>query len=75
MNFIRARREELSVPLAIKEAREIIEMGEVLKVEYLEIVDERTLQPKSDWSNPERIRIFVAANVDRVRLIDNMKFY
>ena len=44
------------------------------KKEYLEIADNETLEPVSDWSN-KNIRAFAAIYLGNVRLIDNIKLF
>lgn len=43
-------------------------------LEYFELADDRTLQPVSDWSEPQGIIGFVAVHLGKVRLIDNIRF-
>jgi|SRR5690554_620480 len=42
------------------------------KPEYVEIVDEENLKPITNWSEAKRPRVFVAAYLSEVRLIDNL---
>ncbi|MEX2380133.1 MAG: pantoate--beta-alanine ligase [Vicingaceae bacterium] len=42
------------------------------KPEYFEIVDEKSLKPIKKWSESKRPRVFVAAYLGAVRLIDNL---
>ena len=56
-----------------KQSIEKIEQNSNLKVEYLEIVDDNSLQNISDWNNSSNITSCVAAMCGDVRLIDNMK--
>jgi pantoate--beta-alanine ligase len=46
-----------------------------LELEYLQSADESSLQPivKTDW--PEHVRLFIAARLGNVRLIDNMRLF
>ena len=50
-----------------------IDSDPLLETEYFEIVDERTLNPVSDWSEETGKIACVAVRVGTVRLIDNMK--
>ena len=43
------------------------------ELEYIEIVDEETLQPTETTSSKNRLRAFVAIKVNEVRLIDNIR--
>lgn len=45
----------------------------ILKLEYFEIADEKTLRPIVDCENSEHIRAFVAVFAGDIRLIDNLK--
>ncbi|REJ84982.1 MAG: pantoate--beta-alanine ligase [Bacteroidetes bacterium] len=49
-----------------------IEKNNLLKVEYLEIVDSMTLKPIHDWHETEHIRCCAAVFAGKVRLIDNV---
>jgi pantoate--beta-alanine ligase len=44
-----------------------------LEVEYVEIVDEQTLQPVKNWCDSRHIRLCVAVYAHPVRLIDNIQ--
>ncbi|MDR1895492.1 MAG: pantoate--beta-alanine ligase [Prevotellaceae bacterium] len=44
-----------------------------LSVEYLEIVDGKTLQPVLNWNHQGEIFACVAVNVGKIRLIDNVQ--
>ena len=44
------------------------------ELEYFEIADDKTLQPVSNWSESQGIVGFIAAYLDKVRLIDNIRF-
>ncbi len=54
---------------------EMIESSGNLKVEYVEISDEVTLEPVSEWSASKHARCFAAVFCEGVRLIDNMPLY
>jgi len=47
-------------------------LKEDFKPEYFTIVDEETLKPIQSWSDTAKPRVFVAAYLSSVRLIDNM---
>ncbi|MDR0667373.1 MAG: pantoate--beta-alanine ligase [Prevotellaceae bacterium] len=49
-----------------------INADEELEVEYVEIVDERTLQPIAHWHDAQHPRLCVAVYAPPVRLIDNI---
>ena len=51
----------------------MIEEHGIMKVEYLEIADEETLQPARDWKQYSMLRCFTAVQLGNVRLIDNVK--
>ena len=70
LNYANNNRKELS-PAALKElVIEYFNQGE-LELEYLEIVDSKTLQPISVWN--AKARMCIAAYCGDVRLIDNME--
>jgi pantoate--beta-alanine ligase len=50
----------------------MMESGGLMKVEYLEIADSNTLEPLSSWEESSFPRVFVAVQVGKVRLIDNI---
>jgi pantoate--beta-alanine ligase len=53
-------------------ALEVIEQEQLVRLEYLEVVDARTMQPVSRVEGP--VRVAVAAWLGKVRLIDNVGF-
>lgn len=42
-----------------------------LELEYVEICDQATLKPLKEWDDAKHARIFIAAELGKVRLIDN----
>ncbi len=63
-------------PSEIKQkAIAIIEASGKLKVEYIEIADEETLQPIQNWDQNKHIRCFAAVYCESVRLIDNIQLF
>lgn len=60
---------------SVKETKEFVEdrfSKTLLKLEYFEIADEKTLKPVTDKSGSGRIRAFIAAFAEDIRLIDNL---
>jgi len=60
---------------SVKETKEFVEdrfSKTLLKLEYFEIADEETLKPVTDKSGSGRIRAFIAAFAEDIRLIDNL---
>ena len=55
-----------------RKAITMIESSGKLKVEYVEIADEETLQPAKNWNQHKHIRCFVAVYCEKIRLIDNI---
>ncbi len=47
-------------------------LGKDFKIEYIKIVDEDTLLPINNWSDTTHPRVFIAAYLSHVRLIDNL---
>lgn len=70
---IRDNWRNLTVADAKAEAIRRMEDETRIKVEYLEIADESTLEPVTDWNASPRLRVFVAAHIGDVRLIDNVE--
>ena len=62
-------------PLAslLNEAKQYLNSHSGMDVEYLQVVDENTLMPLSDWDDEVCGRVFVALFLGDVRLIDNLK--
>ncbi len=44
-------------------------------VEYVDFVNEATLQSINSWNEADSIRCFLAVRADKIRLIDNIKIY
>jgi pantoate--beta-alanine ligase len=73
--FIKDNREKYT-PAEIKhKAIEMIESTGRLKTEYIEIADDETLEPISDWNESKNPRSFAAVFCEGIRLIDNMPVY
>ena len=70
--FIHDTRNKYSVKDIKQKAINIIEENGMLKVEYLEIADESTLQPIQDWNESKHLRVFASVKAGNVRLIDNV---
>lgn len=61
-------------PADIKErAIEMIESSGKLKVEYVEISEEESLQPVNNWNPKKHFRCFAAVYCEDIRLIDNIQ--
>jgi pantoate--beta-alanine ligase len=72
LSFIRDNRSSMTVEEAKQKAKSIIESNGTMKIEYLEIADEATLQPVAEWNSAPKLRCFIAAHLGTVRLMDNM---
>jgi pantoate--beta-alanine ligase len=70
--FIRDNQKNYSLNEIKKKALEMIEESGRLKVEYLEIAGEETLQPAMDWNASKQLRAFASVQAGNVRLIDNV---
>jgi len=70
--FVGSNWNNFSVAEIKQKAIQQIEKPGMMKVEYLEIADEETLQPVSDWSSSKPARCFTAVQLGKVRLIDNV---
>ncbi len=49
--------------------------GSALEIEYVQIVNEDTLQKIDSWEDVKSARIFIAAHISGVRLIDNVSLF
>tara|TARA_B100001109_G_scaffold253657_1_gene251788 strand:- start:15836 stop:16681 length:846 start_codon:yes stop_codon:yes gene_type:complete len=70
MNYCKQHKEE-KTPIQLME-HGLKQLKNDFKTEYFQIVDEDTLKPIESWEDTERPRVFVAAYLSTVRLIDNM---
>jgi len=64
----------LTVPELVRWMTEEINKSPYLDVEYVDIVDENTLQPVTSWNHSGNVVVCVAARCGNVRLIDNLVF-
>jgi pantoate--beta-alanine ligase len=56
-----------------KWVKDTIDADPELKMEYVEIVDAKTLQPIKAWDDAKNIQLCVAVHANTIRLIDNIK--
>lgn len=56
-------------------AKEKLEAVEGFQLEYVEVADDRYLQPVAHWNDVAGARIFVALQLGPVRLIDNVRIF
>lgn len=56
-------------------AKEKLEAVEGFLLEYVEVADDRYLQPVAHWNDVAGARIFVALQLGPVRLIDNVRIF
>lgn len=73
--YIRDNWQHKSLLDTCREAIYKIEKNGLMKVEYLEAADSNTLEPIVDWRQSEFPRVFVAVQVGKVRLIDNIGIF
>lgn len=64
--------DQLSIVEAIKQGGLFLAKETAFKLDYLEVVDMITLQPKKDIKVGDTIAICIAAYIEDVRLIDNL---
>lgn len=62
-----------AIPAMREEAIAMIESSGKLRVEYLEIADEKTLQPAVNFNSHESYRCLTAVQAGNIRLIDNVQ--
>ncbi|MCL2651025.1 MAG: pantoate--beta-alanine ligase [Candidatus Azobacteroides sp.] len=65
---------KISIPDLKKQVVEAINAVPLLRIEYFEIVDGKTLQPVPDWNSSDDIVGCIAVFCGNVRLIDNIKY-
>ncbi|MDR3134187.1 MAG: pantoate--beta-alanine ligase [Prevotellaceae bacterium] len=72
--LMQAKEKAKTLPVAeVKQwAAGAINADSELEVEYIEIADEKTLQPIKQWSDAAHARLFAAVYARPVRLIDNI---
>ena len=75
LNYVKDNHGKFPVDVLIKLATQMIESSGKLKVEYLEIADEETLQPVQSWEQYKHVRCFAAVYCEGVRLIDNVQLF
>jgi pantoate--beta-alanine ligase len=73
LKWIRDQRENRSVEDILMEAEQRLNAIPGMEIEYIQIADEQSLTPISDWSNTHNSRIFLATFLGDIRLIDNLK--
>ncbi len=71
--YVRDNRESKTLSEIRQKAVSIIESSGKLKVEYLEIADEKTLQPLTEWRKSSSMRCLTAVQAGNIRLIDNVQ--
>lgn len=75
LNFAAERWKEFSPQNLINEVISKIESSGFLKVEYVEIANEDSLQAVQNWSDFKHIRCFAAVFCESIRLIDNVRIF
>jgi pantoate--beta-alanine ligase len=58
---------------ALAAARDVLSQAEGVEVDYLELVDRKSLEPLAELDDVERGLLLVAARVGSTRLIDNLR--
>jgi len=64
---------KVSVADAVKAVTDDIDSNPLLETEYVEIINAKTLEPVTEWSQAEHIQLSCAVYARPVRLIDNIK--
>ena len=69
----------LSKHNTVSEVKEFVknefEKNNLINLEYYEIVDDFSLKTITNWNQSKNITACIVANIDGVRLIDNIQFY
>ena len=70
--YIRENIQQKPIPELIQEQTEILANDELINLEYLTVVNGRTLEPVDIYETEIPLTVLVAAKVGQVRLIDNV---
>ncbi len=70
--FIKENKEKYDPDQIKQKAIDMIESSGKLKTEYIEIADEKTLEPIKSWNEKKHVRSFAAVFCEGIRLIDNV---
>ena len=73
--YMKENRDRFSPGELKSEAIKRIQANPALKVEYVEIADEISLQPVTFWENNLHLRAFAAVYCEEIRLIDNLPLF
>ena len=63
----------MPVAEAVGKVVELIDSEPLLRTEYVEIIDSRTMRPVADWNEAQSLRLTCAVYAGQVRLIDNIE--
>ncbi len=72
LKWLKLQRNQLTLNDAITKAKTKLNTITGMSLEYLEVVNGRTLTPITNWTNTDAIVACVAVRLGAVRLIDNM---
>ena len=75
LNFVKQNIHTVGLKNVKKQALKYLSQFPEIKIEYLEIADEETLTTVENCVNGKKYRVFIAAYIFEVRLIDNIKLY
>ncbi len=75
LNFVKQNIHTADLKNIKKQALKYLSQFPEIKIEYLEIADEETLTTVENCVNEKKYRVFIAAYIFKVRLIDNIKLY
>lgn len=70
--YIKENIQQKPIAQLIQEQKEILAKDDLIHVEYLIVVNGKTLEPVSEYNNEVPLTVLVAAKVGQVRLIDNV---
>ena len=73
--FAKDNWKKFTPPLLKEKVFKMIEADGKLKVEYIEIADEATLEVSKNWDQYKHVRCFAAVYCKEVRLIDNVRLF
>jgi pantoate--beta-alanine ligase len=73
LHFIREHARKTEMAKLLEQARQKLHANPGVRVEYILVADEKSLQPVQAWEETVHLRAFVALFLGNIRLIDNMK--
>lgn len=70
--YIKQHIQQQSIPSLIQQQKEILTKDELINIEYLMVVNGKTLEPVDVYQKEIPLTVLIAAKVGQIRLIDNV---